>query len=129
MSSRIESTENEFRDFMNRLLSAEVYEGAREERSYFSFDTLKRIIGGFCNIIAEHLECDSCTINLQLYDCNQVDDETFYEWVFDHFHEKGVSDTVISGWMMSQLSQQGITEKSAKEWIGGYLVRASEGMV
>ena len=77
--------EEQFRKFMLELLSAEAYDRSAEEQMSFSFDMLKKILSRFCDIIARHLECESCTINLQLYDPDQVDKETFLGWINDYF--------------------------------------------
>jgi ppGpp synthetase/RelA/SpoT-type nucleotidyltranferase len=62
-----EGPEESFKKFMNELQEVESYDFIKEE-SLFSQEILEKILSKFCDIIAKALDCQSCTINLQMYD-------------------------------------------------------------
>jgi hypothetical protein len=62
----LQEQEGEFRRFMQSLLNAQKYDFV-VGRDLFSDRTLAAILTEFCNIIAENLGAESCTVQLQLY--------------------------------------------------------------
>jgi len=76
--------EEGFRNFIKRLLEAESYDFMKE-KALFSPTTLKSTLEEFCNIIADELDCDSCTIQLKVYDSKMMDKEFLNKLILDHF--------------------------------------------
>ena len=68
MSQRLapEASEDRFRKFSAELLAAE--EVGFRDGFFYSPDALSKILERFCNIIAENLHVQSCTVQLKLYD-------------------------------------------------------------
>lgn len=62
-----EDLENEFREFMLTLLSAQQYNFI-DENDLFSTKTLTEILNRICQIVAEKVGVYSSTVHLQLYD-------------------------------------------------------------
>ena len=69
-----EEQERRFRRFTRRLLEAQRYDFLDEE--LFTLENLSKTFTEFCDIIAEELEAESCTIHLQLYDPESLDAES-----------------------------------------------------
>jgi len=69
----VQQKEQAFRKFMRRLLAAQRYEFLDEAR-LFSPETLHKILGEFCDIVAEELSVESCTVHLQMYDPTILED-------------------------------------------------------
>jgi hypothetical protein len=61
-----EASEDRFRKFSSELLAAEEV-GFRDD-FFYSPDALRKILVRFCDIIAENLHVQSCTVQLKLYD-------------------------------------------------------------
>lgn len=61
-----EASEDKLRRFSSRLLAAE--EAGFRGDLFYSPDALRMILQDFCNIIAENLQAQSCTVQLKLYD-------------------------------------------------------------
>ena len=125
---RVARAEEMFRKFMLELLSAEAYEGDSSKRAFFSFEMLRKMLGRFCGVIAGHLGCDSCTVNLQLYDWNRVNGETLYEWALDHLGRRGgwakaAAPEILYRWA-KDLCYRNLAEQSLVEETEGYLIRA-----
>ena len=62
-----EKEEKNFREFMNRLLQAQSYDFLNDT-DLFSRKTLHKTLKKFCEIIADELGAQSCTIHLKIYD-------------------------------------------------------------
>jgi len=62
-----EKEEIQFRNFINNLLRAQGYEFLNES-DLFSNETLRHTMAKLCEIIAEEVKAESCTIHLKLYD-------------------------------------------------------------
>jgi hypothetical protein len=60
--------EKRFKEFTDRLLNAEQYAFTERERDVFTPGRLQMILQQFCEIIAEHVDAQSCTIQLKIYD-------------------------------------------------------------
>lgn len=82
-TSEVEIEEG-FRNFIKRLLEAESYDFMKE-KALFSPTTLKSTLEEFCNITADELDCDSCTIQLKVYDSKMMDKEFLNKLILDHF--------------------------------------------
>jgi hypothetical protein len=61
-----EASEDRFRKFSAELLAVE--EVGFSDGFFYSPDALRKILERFCNIIAENLYVQSCTVQLKLYD-------------------------------------------------------------
>src|SRR5258708_37125390 len=66
-----EDQERDFRTFVRKLLDAQRFEARAKEP--FSLRNLRKTFIAFCDIIAEELGTESCTIHLQLYDPASLD--------------------------------------------------------
>jgi hypothetical protein len=86
-----ERIEKEFKDFIGRLLEAHSYDFMKE-KILFSRKTLERTLTKFCHIIAEELDCDSCTIQLQMYDSKMMNKELL-NLIIDHFKKTTLNYT------------------------------------
>src|ERR1700692_3551095 len=62
-----DENEHRFKQFSNMLLAAEE-RGYRADVAFYSADALRRILKEFCNIIADDLQVQSCTVQLKLHD-------------------------------------------------------------
>lgn len=62
-----QNEEIKFKEYVRKLLDAQTYDFL-EERTLFSRNTLEKTLVEFCDIIAEHSQAESCTVNLKLYD-------------------------------------------------------------
>jgi len=78
-----ERAEKEFKDFIGRLLEAHSYDFMKE-KILFSRKTLERTLTSFCHIIADELRCDSCTVQIQMYDSKLMSKELLNERLTDH---------------------------------------------
>jgi len=67
-------SEKEFREFANKLLAAEV-SGFKRGVPLYSPESLQMVMKSFCEIVAETLKTQSCTIQLKSYDILNVTDE------------------------------------------------------
>jgi hypothetical protein len=82
-----EEIEKGFKDFIKRLLEAQSYDFMKE-KALFSSKTLESTLEKFCNITADELHCDSCTIHLQMYDAKMMDKELLNQFITKHCIEK-----------------------------------------
>jgi hypothetical protein len=74
-----EDNERSFRSFANALLAVEETVHRSGEVTLYTPDALQDILGEFCEIIATHLDAQSCTIQLKLHDiasCKFIDQMT-----------------------------------------------------
>ena len=67
-----DALQKKFKHFVKRLLSAQKYDFSKEH-NLFSTNTLRKILNEFCDIIAEELQVESCTIHLRVYDPDIID--------------------------------------------------------
>jgi hypothetical protein len=89
MTTGVEIEEG-FRNFIKRLLEAQSYDFMKE-KVLFSPKTLKRTLNEFSNIIADELDCDSCTIQLKLYDSKMMDEKFLNDFIYDHLFKTSKS--------------------------------------
>ncbi len=75
-----EKMEEKFKAFMQELLSAQEYE-FEKEHDLFSDQTLDKNLEKFCNIISDHLQCSSCSIQLQMYDPNLMESSRIDKYI------------------------------------------------
>ena len=68
----IQDQEKTFRDFANKLLSAQNYDNDLTRTDLFSRNTLRYTLTEFCDIIADEVKADSCTVQLTLYDSQEA---------------------------------------------------------
>jgi hypothetical protein len=68
MPERADQNEKDFRDFSSKLLQAEEKGFQSEDHKFYTPEALQGILKEFCNIIAENLQVQSCTVLLKLYD-------------------------------------------------------------
>lgn len=101
--------EREFRDFMQRLLAAQGY-NFLEERLLFSPETLQQILTRFCEIIADDIGAQSCTIHLRMYDPKLVDSSPFFreakERQLDEFSRRYRSSTWKKGSSLEETARK-----------------------
>ncbi len=65
MPNSKDDPEREFKDFVQKLLQAQTYRFGEDE--IFSPQTLREIFRRFCNIVADEVDAQSCSIHLHLY--------------------------------------------------------------
>lgn len=125
-----EVIEERFKSFIKRLLEAQSYDFMKEE-ALFSPITLERTLEGFCNIIADELDCDSCTIQLQMYDSKMMDEKLLNKLIYDNlfktsksyikmmikpiYNRKGIKlDILLKAWLKIELSNKEIKNNFGK---------------
>ena len=85
--SQKEKIEEGFKDFIKRLLEAQSYDFMKEKK-LFSPKTLEETLKKICDIIAGELDCDSCTIYLQMYDSEMMEEKLLNKFIIEHFSMK-----------------------------------------
>jgi len=81
--------ERDFRRFARRLLEAQ--ERERDEtdpRKLYTEASLRNILNEFCDVIAEDLWAESCTVYLRLYNPEAVPTKALDRWVEQHLDER-----------------------------------------
>jgi len=111
---RQKDSQGKFREFVQRLLAAQKHHFLKDRQS-FSTATLRTILEHFCNIIADEVSAESCTVHLKLYDPRTELARELYEQRREHLEnlagKYGIDDANLSlflanrrRWMLSPLT-------------------------